>query len=203
MITGSSAVAHDRRFKISRRHARGQSLVEFAMVLPVLLLLIGGAVQFGVIFAAQNSLTQIARDTARWASTQAYAPCSKAATDSPSQLLARADEIATASALFGYTSGMWNSGNFNNTATDPAYADNSSLPASPPNGEGVEVVWSWGGVSGGVCPPLDNVLAASVAIRVTHTVPVVLPGLQYLPSIGTLTSTSIFRMEPPRQAPSP
>jgi TadE-like protein len=199
MITGSSRVEHDRRFKISRPHARGQSLVEFALVLPILLILFGGAVQFGVFFAAQNSLTQIARDTARWAATQAYAPCSKAA-DSPSQLLARADEIATASALLGFTSGDWGiRGHFTNP---------SSLDASPP-GEGVEVVWS--SEPGGACPPLDNVLAAYVTIRVTHDVPVVLPGFQYLPSIGTcnpdchlrLTSTSTFRMEPPRQAPSP
>jgi len=200
MVTVRSAVAHGLRLKISRPHARGQSLVELALVMPVLLLLIGGAVQLGVFFAAQNTLTQIARDTARWASTQAYAPCSKAA-DSPSQLLARADEIATASALLGYTSGLWSApGNFTNP---------SSLPASPP-GEGVEVVWS--SEPGGACPPADNVLAAYVTIRVTHDVPVLLPGLQYLPSIGKcdssgchlrLTSTSIFRMEPPRQAPSP
>jgi hypothetical protein len=191
MITGSSAVGHDRPSRISRPHARGQSLVEFAMVLPILLILFGGAVQFGVFFAAQNSLTQIARDTARWAATQAYAPCSKAFTDSPSQLLARADEIATASALLGFTSGDWIRGNFTNP---------SSLPASPP-GEGVEVVWS--SEPGGACPPLDNVLAAYVTIRVTHAVPALLPGLQYVPSILRLTSTSTFRMEPPRQAPSP
>ena len=200
MVTGRSAVAHGLRFKISRPHARGQSTLEFALVLPILLVLFGGAVQFGVFFAAQNSLTQIARDTARWAATQSYVPCSKAA-DSPSQLLARADEIATASALLGFTSGDWGiRGNFTNP---------SSLPASPP-GEGVEVVWS--SEPGGACPPLDNVLAAYVTIRVTHDVPVMLPGFQYLPSIGTcdssgchlrLTSTSTFRMEPLRQAPSP
>ena len=190
MITESSAVAHDRRFKISRRHARGQSLVEFAMVLPILLILFGGAVQFGVIFAAQNSLTQVARDTARWAATQTFTPCSKAAIGTPPPLLYQADQIAQSSSLIGYSAGMWFSGNFTNP---------SSLPASPPGeGDGVEVVWS-----GGACPPLDNVLAAYVTIRVTHVVPALLPGLQYVPSILRLTSTSTFRMEPLRQAPSP
>jgi len=203
MITGSFAVGHDRRFKIFRPHARGQSLVEFAMVLPILLILFGGAVQFGVIFAAQNSLTQVARDTARWAATQTFTPCSKAAIGTPPPLLYQADQIAQVSSLIGYSAGMWFSG-ISGNFTNP-----SSLPASPP-GEGVEVVWS--SEPGGACPPLDNVLAAYVTIRVTHDVPVMLPGFQYLPSIGTcdssgchlrLTSTSTFRMEPLRQAPSP
>ena len=138
-----------------------------------------------------------ARDTARWAATQTYNPCSDAATGSPSPLLGKADEIATASSILGYTSGTWNSANFTNPST---------LPANPPNNEGVEVAWSW--ETGGACPPADNVKAAYVTIRVTHSVPVLIPGLEYLPAFGTcdasgchfqLTSTSTFRMEPPRQ----
>jgi Flp pilus assembly protein TadG len=184
-------------------------MLELALVLPILMVLFGGAVQFGVLFSAQNALTQVARDTARWAATQSFNPCSQAATNSPSPLLAKADEIATASSLFSYTSGMWNAGNFKSTP-DPAYVDNASLPANAPNDEGVEVIWSW--ETGGACPPTDNVLAAYVTIRVTHAVPILLPGLQYLPGIGTcdssgchlrLSSTSVFRMEPPRQAPGP
>jgi Flp pilus assembly protein TadG len=175
--------------------SRGQSLVELALVVPILLVLFGGAVQLGIFFAAQNSLIQVARDTARWAATQqTYNPCSQAATGSPPPLLAKADELASTSSLVGYSSGTWNAGNFTNPA---------SLPPNPPNGEGVEVAWS-----GTTCPPADNVSPAYVKVRVTHTVPVIVPGLQYLPVFGTcdasgchlsLSSTSIFRMEPPRQ----
>jgi hypothetical protein len=198
VITGSSAVAHDRRFKISRRHARGQSTLEFALVLPILLVLFGGAVQFGVIFAAKNSLIQVARDTARWAATQTFTQCS----DALPPLVDQADQIAQSSSLIGYSAGMWKRvGNF----TADAY--NSGLLAKPLS-EGVEVVWSYDATTGGTCPPKDNIKAAYVTIRVTHHVPVFLPGLQYLPGLGTcdengcyisLGSTSEFRMEPPRQ----
>ncbi len=193
----------------ARSRSHGQSVLEFALVLPVLLVLLGGAVQFGVIFAAKNTLTQIARDTARWAATQVYSPCSAATTSTPAQPLTQADSTASVSSLIGYTSGTWystgtwvsgTSGNFT------AYADNTVLPPSPPSGEGVEVVWSF--EPGGVCPPSDNALPAYVTVRVTHAVPVFLPGLQYLPSLGacdatgchiSLSATSMFRMEPPRQ----
>jgi Flp pilus assembly protein TadG len=200
VITGSSAVGHDRRFKIFRPHARGQSLVEFAIVLPVLLVLVGGAVQFGVIFAAKNGLTQVTRDIARWAATQTYDPCNSAATATPPQPLTQAVSIASVSSLIGYSSGTWNSGNFK------VWPDNTALPTSLPiGGEGVEVVWSY---ATGACPPSDNSTAAFVTVRVTHTVPVLLAGLQYMPGFGTcdtsgchiaLSSTSMFRMEPPPQ----
>lgn len=207
MVTVGSAVVHGLRLKISRPHARGQSLVEFALVFPVLLLLVGGAVQLGVIFAAKNGLTQVARDTARWAATQTYDVCNSGATATPPQPLTQADSIASVSSLIGYTSGVsWNSGNFTVYPDNTTGTLSQALPASPPsssNGEGVEVVWSY--APGAPCPPSNNSTAAFVTVRVTHTVPVLLPGLQYMPGLGTcdpdchiaLSATSIFRMEPP------
>lgn len=183
-----------------RAPRRGQSLVEFAIVLPLLLVLFGGAVQYGVVFAAKNSLTQVARDTARWAATQTVNPCNSAAAAAPAEPLTHADQVATASSLIGYTSGTWASGPSGNFT---AYANNTPLPASPPNTEGVEVVWSY---SSGACPTSDNTTAAFVTIRLTHAVPLFIPGLQYLPSFGTcdgtgchvsVSATSMFRMEPP------
>ena len=43
----------------------GQSLVEFALVLPVLLLILLGIVEFGWLFNAQISMTSAAREGAR------------------------------------------------------------------------------------------------------------------------------------------
>jgi hypothetical protein len=198
---GRSAGASDLRSGSPLR-VRGQSLVEFALVMPLLLVLMGGAVQLGVIFAAKNSLTQVARDTARWAAAQTIDPCSSAATPAPvvPQPMTQANAIASDSSLIGYSTGMWNAGNFT------VYADSTSttpLPATPPNGEGVEVVWSY---AAGTCPPSDNSTAAFVTVRLTHTIPVLLAGLQYLPGLGTcdasgchiaISATSMFRMEPP------
>ena len=46
---------------------RGQSLVEFALVLPVLLLLLLGILEFGWLFNGQITLTSAAREGARTA----------------------------------------------------------------------------------------------------------------------------------------
>lgn len=80
--------------------ARGQSLAEFAIVFPILMLVLGGIIQFGVIFWGQNTLTQVARDTGRWAVAQVACPTT--ATVTPI-----ANSIATSSSLIGYpTAGL-------------------------------------------------------------------------------------------------
>lgn len=48
---------------------RGAALVEFALVLPVFLLLLFGIVQYGTIFLVRNQLTEAASDAARVAVT--------------------------------------------------------------------------------------------------------------------------------------
>jgi Flp pilus assembly protein TadG len=48
---------------------RGQALVEFALVLPVLLILTMLIVQYGIIFYATISLTNLSREGARYAAT--------------------------------------------------------------------------------------------------------------------------------------
>jgi len=76
---------------------RGQSLAEFAIVFPVLMLILGGIIQFGIIFWGQNTLTQVARDTGRWAASQVTCP-----TTSTVDPIARS--IAANSSLIGYPS---------------------------------------------------------------------------------------------------
>jgi Flp pilus assembly protein TadG len=90
----------------NRRRSRGQSLAEFAIVFPVLMLVLGGIIQFGIIFWAQNTLTQIARDTGRWAASQQS--CVQG-TEGP-LILAKANAIAAQSSLIGYNS-AWTSAN--------------------------------------------------------------------------------------------
>jgi Flp pilus assembly protein TadG len=184
----------------SARTTRGQSLVEFALILPILLMLVGGIIQYGVIFATKHSLIQVARDTGRWAATQKVDPpgdCLSAATASPPQPVTEADLLARESRLMGYLDLDWNAANFT------AYPNDSSLPAAPPNTEGVEVVWS------GQCPTSLSTQVAWVTIRLTHRAPIFLPGFAYLPGLGTcdsngcylpITTTARFRMEP-RPAP--
>jgi Flp pilus assembly protein TadG len=62
---------------LTRRAAaeRGQVLVEFAIVLPVLIMIIMGIVYFGRYEDYNNQLTQLAEEGARWAAVD-YAPSS-------------------------------------------------------------------------------------------------------------------------------
>jgi hypothetical protein len=50
---------------VFRRNRRGQSLVEFTMMLPILLILISGVIEIGFMLSAYLDLSDIARDVAR------------------------------------------------------------------------------------------------------------------------------------------
>jgi Flp pilus assembly protein TadG len=49
-----------------RRGQRGQELIEYAIVLPVLLLLLLGILQFALVFLSYNTLADAARQGARY-----------------------------------------------------------------------------------------------------------------------------------------
>jgi hypothetical protein len=171
------------RLATRRRRSRGQSLAEFAIVFPILMLILGGIIQFGLIFWAQNTLTQVVRDAGRWAATQQVPGCNTIGT-----LAATADSIAKSSSLIGYTAGQWNNG------TLQTYADNTPLPASPPSATGLEAVWSQDPLAPPQsCPPTDNKGVWYVTIRGASRAPVFFP---WIPGNGDLSSTAQFRMEP-------
>lgn len=70
------------------------------------MLLVGGIIQFGLIFWSQNTLTQVVRDTGRWAASQQSCDV---VTEGP-KIIATANNIASQSSLFGYTA-PWTSAN--------------------------------------------------------------------------------------------
>lgn len=53
-----------------KRASRGQSLVEFGLILPVLLTLFGGAVDVARVYQAWNALEGATRDAAEYAATK-------------------------------------------------------------------------------------------------------------------------------------
>ena len=87
-----------------RSRGRGQALAEFAIVFPIMFLIIAAIIQYGLIFWSQNTLTQVARDTGRWAATQQECNTSAATTG----IVGTANQLAATSSLFGYTGG-WTS----------------------------------------------------------------------------------------------
>jgi TadE-like protein len=170
--------------------SRGQSLVEFALVVPILLLIVGAIIQFGVIFWAQNTLTQVVRDTGRWAATQQTKPCDSSA--NAGALVTKADAIAQTSSLIGYRAGLW-------SGSPVAF----NTPAAPR--EGIEVTWPISTDAPGLlntdCPPDTNTVAWFVNIRAHHVVPLFFPVIgAFIPSCTaldcSLSSSVQFRMEP-------
>ena len=175
------------------RSSGGQALVEFALVAGLFLLVVGGIVQFGVILWSQNTVNQIARDTARWAVTQSDSPCDSAGT--------RAEVASTASQL----AGQWQ------LIGPHSWSTASMVDAVGPSGVGVE--WyvdedtlppeiDMSEVFPTDCPPSDNRLPWFVRIRVSQAVPIFVPGLQFI-SQGCapgfcISSTTELRMEPKR-----
>lgn len=173
-----------RVFRRSRATARrGQALVEFGLVIGLFMLVIGGIVQFGIILWSQNSITEVARDTARYAVTLSDSPCNP---EARAEVAIAANQRARTASLINYTAGLWA----------------SAPPISTLGPEGIGVDWqSPDSTFPTDCPPSDNLTVWTVRIRVNHVIPIFLPGLQIIaPPCGAngfcLTTETELRMEP-------
>jgi Flp pilus assembly protein TadG len=161
---------HLGRFR-SKRRPRGQSLAEFAIVFPILMLVVGGVIQFGVIFWGQNSLNQTVRDAGRYAVTEP--DCSAA---SVADVRAKISSIASSMGVARITG-------------TPAVT-------MPTNGEiigGTADPVSSTSVPGLNCPAKTNVDHVWLRIKVDAQVPIFFP---FVPGSGAISSTALFRMEP-------
>lgn len=169
---------------LRRRSSRGQALVEFGLVIGLFMLVVGGLVQFGIIFWTQNAITQIARDTARYAVTLSDNPCE---TYARPKIAAAANTIALNASLVSYSDGMWSTA--------------GSIATLGPEGVGVD--WEIPSGFPEDCPPSDNALPVNIRIQINHVVPIFLPGLQlFAPPCAVdgfcLTTETNLRMEPKR-----
>ena len=105
---------------------RGQALTEFALIVPLLVVLLFGIIQFGFLMGGQVGLTNAAREAARYAATYQVTSFSARAatvrTDLVNNILPRA--------VFGYEPGQLVG--TNTTVAYCAYAngDNTSLNPS-------------------------------------------------------------------------
>jgi hypothetical protein len=171
----------------SRARASGQAMAEFAIVFAVFMLVVGAIIQFGVIVWSINAVTQISRDTARWAVTQSASPCDTAANRTAVATAAKA--AVGRIGLAGYNPALW--------------ATASPVDSVAAQGVGVDWPIPTGGPSlfDTDCPPSNNSVVWFVNVRINHVVPIFLPGLQLLaPSCGStgfcISSTTSLRMEP-------
>ena len=181
--------------RLRRLHTLGQAAVEFALVAGLFVLILGAVVQFGAILWTQNTVTQIARDTARWAVTQSTGPCDSAA--SRAAVAAAADQLARQSSLLDYTAGSWTTAVPLSSLGARGVGADWPTPTSPPHITPPLTILSVD------CPPSDNVVPWFVHVRINHSVPIFIPGLQFIaPACAEpgfcVSSTAQLRMEPKR-----
>jgi Flp pilus assembly protein TadG len=180
------SLAHRPFRRIGSSARRGQALVEFGLVIGLFMLVIGGIVQFGIILWSQNTITEVSRDTARYAVTLSDSPCDAATTRT--KVATAANQLAREASLVSYSTGMW--------ATAPG------ISALGPEGIGVD--WQSPDSTFPIdCPPSDNLTVWTVRVQINHVVPIFLPGLQFIaPPCGVdgfcLTTETELRMEPKR-----
>jgi uncharacterized protein (UPF0333 family) len=122
----------------ARARERGQALVEFAAVLLPLLVVIVGIVQFGLIFGANVSLTNAAREAAREATIHRY----NAANGNAAEGVTRCTEaVDAATAAFGFLS-----------STSPHFSASSPCPGGVDlNGDGLHDLWQNGDAEVSFC----------------------------------------------------
>jgi Flp pilus assembly protein TadG len=161
-------------------------MAEFAIVIGLFLFIVGALIQFALILWSINTMTQVARDTARWAATQSTVPCDSTA--NRNAVAAKANTIARQLGLYSYAAN-WT------TAT--------TVGATPAEGVGADwpIPTGYGVLFNTDCPPTDNQTPWFVQVRINHAIPIFMPGLQYLaPACGAsgfcLSSTAEIRMEP-------
>jgi Flp pilus assembly protein TadG len=162
-----------------RKRRQGQSLAEFAIVFPVFMLVVGGIVQFGIIFWGQNTLNQIVRDSGRYAVTEPN--CS-----STSQA-----DVQT------HINSVVSNGSFAGTVTSKTLVmpTNGELVGTPPVADPVsdQMVGTVSTPTPNYCPPVSNGDHVWLRITITAQVPIFFP---FVPGNGNISSTALFRMEP-------
>lgn len=75
------------------REETGQNLVEFALLLPILMYILLGIIQFGFIFAAYVTLNNAVREAARWGTIYVYDNNSNANTNDNARNTGMVDRI--------------------------------------------------------------------------------------------------------------
>jgi hypothetical protein len=157
-----------------------------ALVLGLFMLVVGGIVQFGMIFWSQNAVTEIARDTARWAVTQSASPCDSAA--SRAGVAATANQLAVEASLINHNAGEWSTAPAIGSLGPEGVGVDWPVPPPPPD------------LFASDCPPSDNAVSWNVRVQVNHVVPIFIPGLQLISSCGgsgfCVSSMTELRMEP-------
>ncbi len=102
----------------SSHRARGVAAVEFAVVLPLLVMILMGIIEYGYVFMVRQTVQQAAREGCRLAVLQT-------SVDPYANVTGRVDAVMTAANLSGYTISMTHA-----TPGDPVESITVTIPHS-------------------------------------------------------------------------
>ncbi len=123
-----------------RRRSRGQALVEFALVIPLFLLMLFGLVDMARLVHANSALSQAAREGARVASVQAYwvgetgTDCGPGGPTCPANEAAFRANVLTAANGLMVAVGTIDDSQLHLSCTGASAATPTGAWTSPPNG---------------------------------------------------------------------
>ena len=126
---------------MSRR--RGAAAVEFALTLPILIVLTLGIIEYGWMFQRYNTLHTALRDAARDGATQL---------DGASAVSVAQQRLATNLAFYGFCDG----------STAGCVSTSVSALASPENVIALDATWTYSPITGFPVPGIPQTLAADV-----------------------------------------
>lgn len=95
----------------------GQNLVEFALLLPILMYILMGIMQFGLIFAAYITINNAVREGARWGSIYVYDASATQATNDTSRQNGVAERIVAGRGILNIPSSLGGSNDSFNTGS--------------------------------------------------------------------------------------
>lgn len=93
-MTSVLAVFLGQRQSLCHHRPAGAAIVEFALILPLLLLLVFGTINFGALMVDQSIITNAAREGARWAAVHSSATTGSGCTNSFSSTPADPCQVA-------------------------------------------------------------------------------------------------------------
>jgi Flp pilus assembly protein TadG len=166
-----------RRFRTSESDD-GASAVEFALVVPILIMIVFGIIEFGVVFAQTLALSNAARQGARYAAVPNYDDITNAATTSCSGIL---QQVRGAASTIGL--------NPNNVTVSVSVTGTGGSPC----------VWSattssWTTGDGTVAPCIGSSAGADVTVLTKFNGRLMIPLVVSNPTFG-LTGKGVYQCE--------
>ena len=194
-----------RRSRGGHSRTRGQSLVEFAMAVPLFLLLLLGMVEFGFIFTHHIGLEYASREGARMGAALASGTSQVACTDVDNNVIAALQRVVTSPGSQIKVSNISQVQIYRSDSSGNPIGTqiNTWVPGTGPTVDGVPLQFTNTAVGWSACPVGNRNNGAnpdSIGVRLTYTYDFVTPLGNFVAAFGsghlTMTDKTVMALNP-------